>query len=192
MGIRTHGTAQRSSGELRRNEVRRSLTVSAKLAMCLQPEFDHVSITVDDPDGGGATSWAQDGALAGALDRLQRDLGEGPSLDAARSAACIAAHDVRHDPRWLRYGRAAADLGLRSQVSAPLRWRDEVPLGSLNMYSTTDDRVGLTAPLVAQVVAAQVANALAGLHEIEALHRDLARVTQALGRTREPPSARPA
>lgn len=187
-----HGVASRASCARRRSEVRRSLTVSAKLAMCLQPEFDHVSITVDDPDDGSATTWARDGTLATALDRLQRDLGEGPSLDTARSAECIVAPDIRRDDRWLHYGRAAAELGLRSQVSAPLRWREERPMGALNMYSTTDVRVGLTAPLVAQVLAGQVANALAGLHEIEALHEELARVTLALACTCEPPSARPA
>ena len=77
-------------------------------------------------------------------------------------------------------------------MSAPLRWRDEAPVGALNMYSTTDGHVSLTAPLVAQVLAAQVAGVLAGLHEIESLHEELARVSEQLARTCEPPSARQA
>lgn len=159
--------------------------------MCLQPEFDQVSITVVDP-AGGVSMWAQDGELAIALDRLQHDLGEGPCLDSMRSAECLVVPQIRHDDRWPRYGRAAADLGVKSQVSAPLRWHDEAPLGALNMYSTTDDHVGLTAPLVAQVLAAQVASALAGLREIETLHEELARVTEELARAYDQPSPRQA
>ena len=191
MSVHLHEVPPRTSYDLHRSDVRRSLTVSAKLAMCLQPEFDHVSITVVDP-AGDASTWAQDGELASGLDRLQHDLGEGPCIDTALSAECIVAPDIRRDDRWLRYGSAAADLGLMSQVSAPLRWRDEPPVGALNMYSTTDGHVGLTAPLVAQVLAAQVAGVLAGLHEIETLHDELARVSEQLACTCDQPSARQA
>lgn len=186
-----HEVPTRTPHDLNRSDVRRSLTVSAKLAMCLEPEFDQVSITVVDP-AGDASTWAQDGELASWLDRLQHDLGEGPCIDTALSAECVVAPDIRRDDRWPRYGRAAADLGVRSQVSAPLRWRDEPPVGALNMYSTTDGRVSLTAPLVAQVLAAQVSGVLAGLHEIETLHEELARVSEQLARTCQPPSARQA
>ena len=191
MGVHTHGAAPRFPGDLRRSDVRRSLSVSAKLAICPEPEFDQVSITVLDPTGGVST-WAQDGELASTLDRLQQDLYEGPCLDTTRTAECVVAAHIRHDGRWLRYGREAADLGLRSQVSAPLRWGDQPTLGALNMYSTTDGHVGLTAPLVAQVLAAQVASTLAGLYEIEALHEKLAQAAEELARAYEPPSARPA
>lgn len=191
MGVHTHGPAPRAPGDLHRSDVRRSLSVNAKLAMCLQPEFDQVSITVLDPTGGVST-WAQDGELASTFDRLQQDLYEGPCLDTTRDAECVVAAHIRHDGRWPRYGREAADLGLRSQVSAPLRWGDQPTLGALNMYSTTDGHVGLTAPLVAQVLAAQVASTLAGLYEIEALHEKLAQAAEQLARAYDPPSSRPA
>lgn len=191
MGVLMHGVDARSPCDVHGNDVRRSLTVSARLAMCLQPEFDQVSITVVDPVG-GASPWAQDGELAIALDRLEHDLGEGPCLDSMRSAECVVAPQIRQDDRWPRYGRAAADLGVKSQVSAPLRWHDEAPLGALSMCSTTDDRVGLTAPLVAQVLAAQVASAVAALREIESLHKELARVTEKLASAYDQPSPRQA
>lgn len=153
-------------------ETQRLLVVSAKLAMCLQPEFDQVSITVVGPEGEVST-WASVGELVTGLDQLQYDLGEGPCLDSCRGAECIVAPHVRREPRWGRYVRAAVALGLRSQVSAPLRRPDAEPLGALNLYSTTDSCLGLTAPLVAEVIAAQVASALTGFHDYERLHSAL-------------------
>jgi GAF domain-containing protein len=171
MGIHADQVASRSSVDLHTIDARRTLLVNAKLAMCLQPEFDQVSISVVGPDGDVST-WAEDGELAGDLDRLQYDLGEGPCLDSIRSAGCIVAAHIQHADRWGCYVPAATRLGLRSQVSAPLLWRDE-PLGALNMYSTADGQVGLTAPLVAEVLAAQVASSLAGFREITHLHSAL-------------------
>ena len=172
MSVHTRVLPARSPAEVRQNNARRSLTVSAKLALCLQPEFDQVSVTVVGPDGDVST-WAHDGELVGALDRLQDDLGEGPCLDSIRTARCVLAPHLLQDERWPAYVREAGRLGLRSQVSAPLDRGDGAPLGALNLYSTTHARLALTSPLVAEVIAAQVARALADLQEIERLTRAL-------------------
>lgn len=149
------------------------MTISARLALCLQPEFDQVSISVVGPTGDVST-WAQDGELAGALDRLQHDLGEGPCIDSIRDGRTIEVPRLPRDPRWRSYVAAAAQLGLRSQVSAPLRWHDDAPVGALTMYSTTQAEVRVTAHLVAEVLAAQVAAVLASLREVDALNGALA------------------
>jgi GAF domain-containing protein len=158
----------RSPDDVRMVNAQRSLTVSAKLALCLQPEFDQVSIVVVGPAGDVAT-WAHDGDVVGALDRLQDELGEGPCLDSISTARCVLAPHLQQDDRWPAYAREAGRLGLRSQLSAPLRGDDGAMLGALNLYSTTDARLALTSPLVAEVIAAQVASALDDLWEIERL-----------------------
>lgn len=172
MSVRPHETASRSAGDLRLSDTRRSLTVSAKLAMCLQPEFDQVSITVVDRAGAGST-WTTIGELVTELDRLQHDAGEGPGPDSIRSRRCVVAPHLRLEDRWPHYVRAAVALGLRSQVSAPLPSRGGDPVGALNLYSTTHACLGLTAPLVGEVIAAQVADTLVRHGETEELRRAL-------------------
>ncbi len=172
MSVRTRVTSARTACDLRLSDTRRSLTVSAKLAMCLQPEFDQVSITVVDPAGGDST-WTTIGDLATELDRLQHDAGESPCLESIHSRRCVVAPHLRQEDRWPHYVRAAIALGLRSQVSAPLRLRGGDPMGALNLYSTTHSCLGLTAPLVGEVIAAQVADTLVGHRETEELHSAL-------------------
>lgn len=172
MSVRTRETASRHPRDLRLHDTRRSLTVSAKLAMCLQPEFDQVSITVLEPAGADST-WTTIGELVTELDRLQHDAGEGPCVDSICSRRCVVAPHLRHEDRWPHYVRAAVALGLRSQVSAPLRSRGGDQVGALNLYSTTHDRLGLTAPLVGEVIASQVADTLVRHGEVEEMHSAL-------------------
>lgn len=172
MGVKTQGVAPRPRFDLDASDTKRSLTVSAKMLMCLLPEFDQVSVTVVD-DAGGLTSWARAGDLVDDLDQLQYALGEGPCLDTLRAGRPVLASRIQHDDRWRRYAPAAARLGLRAQVATPVRWRDDTLLGALNMYSTTHAQIGFSAPLVAEVVAAQVASALASFREIALLDRAL-------------------
>lgn len=183
MSIDTQETASYPRFELEPRDAQRSLTVNARMLMCLLPDFDQVSITVVD-DTGDISTLAQAGDLVTDLDQLQYGLGEGPSIDSLRNAYPVVAAHIQRDDRWRRYVPAASDLGLRSQVATPLRWRDDKPLGALNMYSTTHAQVGFSAPVVAEVMAAQIVNALAGLREIEHLHRALVNRTvigQAIG-----------
>lgn len=149
------------------------MTVNARMLLCLLPDFDQVSITLVDPVGEISTL-AQDGDLVTDLDQLQYSLGEGPCIDSARSAQPVVAADIQRDYRWQRYVPAASELGLRSQVATPLRWHDDKPLGVLNLYSTTHSHVAFSAPVVAEVMAAQIVSALAALREIEHLHSELA------------------
>jgi GAF domain-containing protein len=67
-------------------------------------------------------------------DALQYDLDEGPCLTAAANRALIRQDDVAGDPRWPRWSAAAADLGLRAAMSAPMVAGD-VCLGALKVYA---------------------------------------------------------
>ena len=173
MIIGTHGVASYPRFELAARDARRSMTVNARMLLCLLPDFDQVSITLVDP-AGEISTLAQAGDLVTDLDQLQYGLGEGPCIDSARGAHPVVAADIQRDTRWQRYIPAASELGLRSQVATPLRWEDDKPLGVLNMYSTTHSQVAFSAPVVAEVMAAQIVSALAALREIEHLHSELA------------------
>ena len=173
MIIGTHGVASYPRFEVAARDARRSMTVNARMLLCLLPDFDQVSITVVG-DAGEISTLAQEGDLVADLDQLQYGLGEGPGIDSARNAHPVVAADIQRDDRWQRYVPAASELGLRSQVATPLRWHDDKPLGVLNIYSTTHAQVAFAAPVVAEVMAAQVVSALAALREIEHLHSELA------------------
>jgi GAF domain-containing protein len=70
---------------------------------------------------------------------LQAELGEGPCLAALAGGDQIyVVTDARHDERWPAWGKAAADLGYHSVVSASLE-TDSHRIGSLNVYARTPD-----------------------------------------------------
>jgi GAF domain-containing protein len=67
--------------------------------------------------------------------QLQAELDEGPCLDAVKGGdAVYLVNDIAGDPRWPRWGPAAADLGYRSTIGASLETATR-RIGSLNVYS---------------------------------------------------------
>lgn len=173
MSIGTHGVPSGVGFDSQMEDAQRSLDVNADMVRCLLPEFDQVSITVVD-DTGGISTCAQAGDVVTDLDQLQYGMGEGPCVDSLRSAVPVAAPHIQRDERWRRYVSSAAELGLKSQLAAPVQWGEHKPMGALNMYSTTRDDIAPTASLIAQAIAAQIAAALANLRTIENLHNALA------------------
>ena len=67
-------------------------------------------------------------------DALQYELDEGPCLAAWAGRAVVRIDDVGSDQRWPRWAAAAAGLGLRSALSAPLVAGD-VALGAVKVYA---------------------------------------------------------
>lgn len=70
-------------------------------------------------------------ALHGLQDRLE----EGPCRDAIWAERSFSVPDLEHDPRWPRFGPAAAQQGVRAMLAYRLFVEDDV-LGALNLYST--------------------------------------------------------
>lgn len=71
--------------------------------------------------------------------RLQAELGEGPCLDSIRGGNAVYwVANTLADGRWPRWGKASADLGYFSVVSASLQTETR-PIGSLNVYSRRVD-----------------------------------------------------
>ncbi|HEY0450847.1 GAF and ANTAR domain-containing protein [Actinophytocola sp.] len=102
------------------------------------PGADLVSVTLRSPDGAFHTPVETSG-VASDLDQLQYRFGEGACVEAARPAgpAMAASDDLAADPRWPRFGPAAAALGFRSLVSTALLPDAARPQlsGALNVYS---------------------------------------------------------
>nr|WP_243866995.1 GAF and ANTAR domain-containing protein [Actinophytocola oryzae] len=99
---------------------------------------DVVSVTLRSPDGTFHTPVETD-AIATELDQLQYEFGEGACVEAARpdGPAMAVSTDLAADPRWRRFGPAAAERGFRSLLSTALL-PDAVPprlSGALNVYS---------------------------------------------------------
>lgn len=102
------------------------------------PGADLVSVTLRSEDGKFHTPVETD-QVAIELDQLQYHYGEGACVEAARPSgpAMASSDDLATDPRWPRFGPAAAELGFRSLVSTALLPDATGPRlsGALNVYS---------------------------------------------------------
>ena len=106
-------------------------------------------------DGTGLMLADQEGALhmvtgsdqaEQAFERAQRDLGEGPCIDAFTTREVVATEDLRADPRWPRLGPAARTNRIRGVLAAPVL-QDGRAIGTCNALSLrprtwTDSDVG--------------------------------------------------
>jgi PAS domain S-box-containing protein len=109
------------------------------LAEALQ-EVIEAAIPLLRADGVGLMLADQQGALGWvtatneaeqAFERAERDLGEGPCIDAFTSVQVVWTSDLRADPRWPRLGPAARTNQIRGVLSAPVVLDDQ-PIGTCN------------------------------------------------------------
>jgi hypothetical protein len=66
-------------------------------------------------------------------ERLQTDLGEGPSYTAHRTGWPVLAGDLSRDVTWTAFGPAASEQGFASVFAFPLR-RGSIRSGALTLY----------------------------------------------------------
>jgi hypothetical protein len=83
------------------------------------PGADHASISVRSRGGALETIAATD-ALIERLDARQYQLREGPCYAAATTEALMVSYDLPRDPRWPKYGPAAASEGVNAQMAVVL------------------------------------------------------------------------
>ena len=91
---------------------------------------------------GDVTAPAAAGALAAQLDALQRQLNEGPCLDAIAQASPVYAQDLAEANPWPAFARAAVDAGVRSSLSVHVA-AGQTP-GALNCYAAYPRAFGAT------------------------------------------------
>jgi hypothetical protein len=84
-------------------------------------------------DGATVISTAHSDVAVADLELLQRELGEGPSLDALTDGLTGYVADLKEDSRWPRFAPLAAERGLRSVLTLPIS-SSGVP-GAINLYA---------------------------------------------------------
>jgi GAF domain-containing protein len=87
-------------------------------------------------------------------DSRQYDLGQGPCLLAWACGEPVVVNDARNDRRWPDWAVAAAGLGLRSSVSAPLLAGDSA-LGAVKVYARQEDSFNHSTVRLLELFAAQ-------------------------------------
>lgn len=80
---------------------------------------------------------AASGDLASRVDEIQYGTGQGPCLTSMATATVIVVVDLLEDDRWGDYRLHAVQQGVRSSLSLPIRGRQDVASGALNLYFTT-------------------------------------------------------
>lgn len=96
------------------------------------------------------------------VDQAQYDGKTGPCVDALRKGEIEYFNGTNVEPRWREFAETAADCGVYSVLSFPLRLGDEV-VGALNLYSSERDAIRPGHREEGSVLAAQAAVAVANI-----------------------------
>jgi GAF domain-containing protein len=128
--------------------------------------------------------------LAAEVDAVQYRAGQGPCLHAYRTNRMVLLDVGPQDQRWPAFQAAALAAGAHTVLSVPLRL-DDVPIGSLNLYSRSRNAFSAKAIHEAEVFARPAALRLSqagvAVHAAEAAEiallelQDRATIEQALG-----------
>jgi len=148
-----------------------TLTTIVETAARSLPGIDHVGVTIASRAGTMETIAATDD-LVSELDRLQYDLGEGPCVHAILSEPVTRIENASLERRWPRFMPPAIARGLRSQLGMRL-YAERQTLGSLNMYSTSEDTIDPDALHMAELFAAHASVALGRARREEDLNAAL-------------------
>jgi GAF domain-containing protein len=151
-------------------EPNESLTLRSIVARALDivPGAESASLTVRRRRGQLQTLASTDERALRA-DELQYALHEGPCVDSVEKADWFRSSSVRHDPRWPRWGPAAADLGVGSLLSV-LTFSGSEPRGALNMYNTREGAFDDAEQVdLAVLFAVHAANALTSARLVDGL-----------------------
>jgi GAF domain-containing protein len=163
---------------LTEERVENALTLLAALAHdTLGPDTVGAGITMLGADG-ERISRAATGELVARADGLQYELGEGPCLTAWAGRTLVRVDDTEGDARWPRWAAAAAGLGLRSVLSAPLVAGD-VALGAIKVYADRPHVYDERSQRLLSMLAVQAAVLLAGVRTAQ----DARRLTDELRQT---------
>ena len=125
--------SRRLSEALSPGDLESTLDRITNAAVEVLPEVDYASITVKHSDGRLET-FAPTDELIVELDATQYRLQEGPCYEAAVDTVHVTAPELGEDPRFPRYGPAAAAAGIEAQAGIRL-FDGHGSNGALNLYS---------------------------------------------------------
>jgi hypothetical protein len=122
------------------------------------------SLTVRPGHGGGPTTRVATDPLARELDEWQYEHGEGPCVTAHEDVVVCAVGDLRRSAPVPDFAEVALDAGVHGVASYPLLVREDVSIGSLNLFyraaGVIDDAVADTGSRLAKTIAPTLANFL--------------------------------
>jgi GAF domain-containing protein len=133
--------------------------------------------------GGDFESLADTDSVAGKLDELQHDFGEGPCAEAALHHTIVRSDDLRNEPRWPKYAPAAVALGVLSGLSFKLYTADRTA-GALNLFGHQAGVWDTDAETTGAILAAHAATAILAQRQDEQMQAALLtrdRIGQAKG-----------
>lgn len=133
------------------------------------PGVDFASVSVRAKDGSLQTVAATD-PLAHQMDELQYRLREGPCYAAVTTERLVLVNDVAASA-FSRYGAAASDIGVRSQLAIQLVHDGEQ--AGLNLYARTREAFDRSTIEMAELFATQAAAVLQYAEQVEQLHEAL-------------------
>jgi GAF domain-containing protein len=158
------------------------LRAIARFAVLEVPGCVGLSITIYDDEGVPYTVLASD-PQAQRIDAMQY-LSDGPCVDTLDEGRPTDVPDILDERRWAEYARTAAAVGVRSSLSLPMLYENEI-VGALNLYggtpNTFDDSAHLLAELVSGHAALAIHNADLSMRTSELAadtERDLARTSE--------------
>ena len=170
MDRQTEETLRQLAERLRPADFDETLTTITTAAVELLPHVDYASLTVRHRDG-TVQSYATTDEILVDLDRIQDELQEGPCYYAITESPHVISRDLRVDPRFPRFGQAAAEVGILSQAGLRL-FRHSEAVAALDLYSRrTDAFEDLTT--LDRLFAHQAATALDYARELDNLHEAL-------------------
>jgi GAF domain-containing protein len=112
-----------------------ALELITSLARDTLPGSIGAGVTLMRADGRPTTSAATD-SVVDTLDRLQYGLDEGPCLTAWATSSVVRIDDLTTEERWPIWSPRAADLGMRSVLSAPMEAAGTT-WGAVKVYAET-------------------------------------------------------
>jgi len=136
--------------------------------------------------GGSAEHWRDHRVLVSGshselimLVEQERELGEGPSIEARQSGGRVAVADVLTDSRWPRYAALATRWGVRSVLAVPIEVAPVLLV--VGLYSV---RRGAFSPQgahsLADMLTEQVGVAMSNMWDFEEVRTDAAQLQEAL------------
>ncbi|WP_084963999.1 GAF and ANTAR domain-containing protein [Thermoactinospora rubra] len=136
--------------------------------------------------GGSVEQWRDSRVLVSAshselitLVEAERDLGEGPSLEARKTGRRATVPDVLHEARWPRYATLAVSYGVRSVLVLPV----EVAPAQfvVGLYSVRPDAFPVEgAAALADMLAEQLSVAMANMWDFDEVRTGAAQLQEAL------------
>ena len=146
-----------ASAVLSGNTLEETLRRVVSTAVSAMDGCDSAGVFVVDGQSVRSVAYTSDAVVD--LDRLQDTLGEGPCLDAAKSAAVVYVSDLSEDERYSRFGAAATTADIRTVLACPLS--SDGMRGALNLYARLPNVFGATDRAKGTILAALAGAAIA-------------------------------